>query len=394
MYAVLGVVGSAYSVIVIGACLYTLARLPYNLNLIQIPPAYKIISVLGLLYYVSGALIVMRNTGDAKLLVERLPFLFFLPVLMQLSLTDSFELARALKKGCLLAGIAIGAWLLVNFYNGGGRASGGSGNPGPFATTCVFVASVNFAAFFEESNSKRNLFLLSGVLALAGIMASGMRLFLPILFVAPVMFAIVYRKSLFGDKSHYTKVLFIFGVVIAITLAIFFLSPRLIDLFHTLQTQGLVPSASTSLGQRIAMWKCAAQTIPNNWLLGLGIDSSTNFMKACSYNLVGLKFGHTHFHNFITTALLQGGIVELLAVSLLIFIPLVTIVRAFRTLWIYETRRFAFSVWIIMLIAFLLQGLINSLFGHDIHDMLFIHASCVLMAIFFATREDIDNEDD
>ncbi|KPA99896.1 hypothetical protein SU32_16755 [Ahrensia marina] len=334
----------------------------------------------------------MRNTGDAKLLVERLPFLFFLPVLMQLSLTDGFELARALKKGCLLAGIAIGAWLLVNFYNGGGRASGGSGNPGPFATTCVFVASVNFAAFFEESNSKRNLFLLSGVLALAGIMASGMRLFLPILFLAPLVFAIVYRKSLFGDKSRYKIVLFLVGATIAIFITLFFFSDRFVQLYQNIQASGFAPNASTSLGHRIAMWTCAAETLPQNWLLGLGLQDSMSFMKTCSLNLMGRGIAYSHFHNFAVTALMQGGIIELFAVSLLVFVPIIYVVRVFLTQIIDDTRRFALCVWTFMFSAFLMQGLINSLFGHDIHDTLFIHSICVLVAIIFGPREENENK--
>lgn len=383
LYVALGIGGSAFSVLAIGAAIFSTAKLAMRRLTITRSPAAFSLAIAGLCYLASGLLMIANNptdTSNYSIALERLVFLGFLPLFLQISLSHHESLRNSLETGSALGAVAVAVWALaewsvspletVNF-----RAYGAPGNPGPFATSAAILFAVCLLAAFRPDRTRRSLFVAACACGALAVLMSGMRTLFPVLFLLPVLVALTWpeaRRRLINRRS-----LWVLAAMALVLLAVGgpVAGHRVAHLLDITNATGLSPNADNSLGQRIALWQCAIDAFRQAPVFGLGRGAAMLFMSACTNNLVGVTLDYSHFHNALATAAAFGGLVEISATLALLLVPL-------HWCWHYRReadRRYGVILILSVLVVYGFNGTANLMLGHDIHDALYLH----LMSVAF-----------
>ncbi|WP_306048679.1 O-antigen ligase family protein [Oceaniradius stylonematis] len=390
LYAALGVGGSAFSVLAAGAAVFSSFKLLIGRLTISRQPEALAMAAAGLAYYLSGVTMIATNPGDANnylLALERLIFLGFLPLFLQISLSDRESLRESLETGAALGAVAVAIWALVQWGLSSWaiisfRASGAPGNPGPFATTSAILLAVCLLAALRQDRTRRPLFVAACFCAAFALIMSGMRTLYTALFVLPVVMFVFWpeaRLRLLNQRSIWVVTALAIALVSVSSLII---ASRLGHLFSMANLSGLSPTAANSLGERIALWYCAADAFREAPFFGLGRADALALMGNCTNMLVGKPLQYSHFHNALATAAALGGIVEISAIGTLLVVPVY---------WCWRRRldpdaRYGIVLTLSMLTIYGLNGVTNLMLGHDIHDALFVHIMTVAL-VLMAARE-------
>lgn len=387
MYAALGIAGSAFSVMAVGAAVFSAAKIAIGRLAITRQPVIFSVAIAGLAYLGSGLLMIAANPVDAAnytLVLERLIFLGFLPLYLQISLTDRESLRDSLEIGAAVGAAGVAAWAVVEWAvypleTISFRAHGAPGNPGPYATTAAVLFACCLLASFRPGRTRRPLFVAASLCAAFGLIMSGMRTVYPALVVLPVLLFATWPEARRRITTRGAMWIFAASAAFLVSVGSVVLTSRLGHLFTMANFSGLSPTAENSIGERIALWHCAAQALTEAPLLGLGRSDAYLYMAECTNALVGQPIVYSHFHNAIATAAAFGGLVEISATVALLLVPLY---------WCWRYRhdpdaRYAIVLILSILAIYGLNGLSNLMLGHDIHDMLFVHlmtVACALLA--------------
>lgn len=384
LYAMLGAGGSIFTALVIGAIGFSLFRLLVGRLPLTGDRMARTMAAAGVLYFLSGALMVVLQPGDGNLslLWERAPFLGFVALFAQLRLSDRDTLRKGLEMGALIGAFGLAAWLAVELALFDGpiadfRAQGPSGNPGPLATTAAFLFAVNLFAVAQGADRPHRLAAAGALLAALAVGLSGMRTLLPALVLIPVVCLWAFPRARGTALRPVNLALAAAFVLVLAAVAGGLIAGRVADAFDYVADIGLQPSGTHSLGQRIAMWSCAWDAFQTSPLLGLGRSDALAFMTQCTGDMTGRGLVYGHYHNTILTSLAFGGVVELVATLALLLVP---------AYWAWRRRnepqaRHGCALIAAILIVFGLNGMANIMLDHDIHDALFIHATSVGLAM-------------
>lgn len=390
MYAALGMGGSVFSIMAVGAAVFSAAKIFLGRLTMTRQPMILSLAVAGLAYFGSGLLIIAANPADAAnytLAVERLIFLGFLPLYLQLSLMDRESLRDSLEIGAALgaAGVATWAvfeWAVYPLETISFRAHGAPGNPGPYATTAAVLFACCLLASFRAGRTRRPLFVAASLCAAFGLIMSGMRTVYPALIVLPVLLFITWPEARQRLATRGAMWAFAASAVLLVLVGSFVLMSRLGHLLTMANFSGFSPTAANSLGERIALWYCAADAFREAPLFGLGRSDAYRYMHECTSALIGEPLEYSHFHNALATAAAFGGLVDVCATSALLLVPLY---------WCWRHRRDPNSRYGVILILSILtiyglNGVTNLMLGHDIHDALFVHLMTVAFVLMVARR--------
>jgi O-antigen ligase len=390
LYGALGIGGSLYSVLVAGAGVFASIKFLAERRRAPLAPEVMMMALAGLAYYASGLLIIATNASDQGnywLAVERLLFLGFVPLFLQISLSDGRAVRDSLEFGAAIgaAGIAawaLGEWVYSEFVILGFRAYGAPGNPGPYATTAAALMSICLLAAARPDQTKRPWFAAASLCAAFGLMMSGLRTLFPAVIIIPAIVLMAWPQAVNGFMKR-TSLWVVLGVAIAlVTASGLIISYRMTHLVSMIGWSGLSPTAANSLGERIALWYCAADAFREAPLFGLGRSDAYRYMHECTSALIGEPLEYSHFHNALATAAAFGGLVDVCATSALLLVPLY---------WCWRHRRDPDSRYGVILILSILtiyglNGVTNLMLGHDIHDALFVHLMTVAFVLMVARR--------
>ena len=304
---------------------------------------------------------------------SRIAFLEFLPLVGLISQISRKKLLQTVEKvACVMAFlillIAIGERLF--FQN---RVSVAAGNSGPFSVSMAVCYTICLFAFIRNKYSSKNFIYLGAALAAAiCILLSGMRNMIPIIIITPII-AIIFSHQISNQAiSRKTKFVFLLTVIFLSIAAIALSLPRFNDLIISFIKIHELGNYDSSLGHRIIMWDYAIKRIPDSPLLGFGVPETTKALSEFSQSQYGLSIDYTHLHNFVFNALMVGGLVELLALMLLICAPFFVLFFNKKlnnqSPYLIYARLFMLTITLI----YLATGTINIMFNHDIMDHLYL----------------------
>jgi O-antigen ligase len=384
LYAMLGLGGSVFSILVIGALSFCMIKLLAGRLSPSSDPMARSMALAGGLYFLTGAAMALfqPDGGNLSLLWERAPFLGFLPLFSQLVLSGRDTLREGLETGALIGAIGLGIWVAVELVLfpdavSGVRAHGPSGNPGPLATTAALLFAASLFAVIHNTGRRRLLAMIATVCAALTVGLSGMRTLLPALVLIPLLCLVAFPQMRKAAARPLNLALLAASLALFVAIAGSLIADRIGVSVDYLAGNGLQPSGTDSLGQRIAMWSCAWDAFQTAPLFGLGRSDALDFMTGCTLDLTGHGLSYSHFHNAIFTSLAFGGLVELAATLLLLLVP---------AFWAWRHRadpeaRYGCALIAAILIVFGLNGVANIMLDHDIHDALFIHATTLALAM-------------
>lgn len=348
------------------------------------------ISIIILIYVGAGFLVALFHYDQNQSLnfaLMRLAYLGFLPLLSILMLSSGKNLISKLEFGAGCGALLTTLYVLVTFNFGFDRAIGGAGNPGPFAVIMAVVYTVCTFAIARNWFEKRTLiYLVSMTGAGFCILASGMRSIWPVLLFAPVLAYWFVGRSIINEKrkrlSLQYKVMIGMGVMALGLLSIQdgFLHTRILQLSTDLEQIRQAENFNNSLGHRLVMWEYASQMIPDSVWIGYGVNYSIDGMRDFAQTRYGINLGKSHFHNIVVTAMMRGGLLELVPTLLLLLAPFFVAIKAYR----HATNKYGIGLLLALGTIYVCSSLLNISFGHDIMDHLFIFMLVVSSAIVLA----------
>ena len=339
------------------------------------------VTAVTVLFVVSGliaGIATMDTMADLGPVLGKLVFLAIAPLAAAFMFSPWAQLKQNLETGASIGAIAVAIFVVVEILFWRERAWGGAGNPGPFALVMSVAFSISILAIASAGSRREEiLHSLGGIAALFCITASGMRAMLPILIVAPIV--ALWMRSGFPQRPGRRR-LMLFIVVAGFCLGILAAGnawQRIMALEGELAQLFAGTGYGTSVGNRLVMWAYAVERIPQSPWVGFGVNGSLEGLNEYAQANYGIEIRKTHFHNFVLTALMRGGIIDLAATLAILFGPLVLCLGYRGT----REGRYGISLLSCVLAAYLMSGMLNILFGHDIVDHYFVLMTAMGVAL-------------
>lgn len=292
-------------------------------------------------------------------IVSLLPFMLFALVLPRLRTVPADDLLDSFIFGSAFCGVLALPVALVQVHWFDIRAEGGAGNALPFAMVCAFFGSVALLNACHPERRRRVLGWVGYVAAVVCVLLSQSRGIMPIPIIALAILLVLYpglRRRLYNWKSA------LLAIMVATFIA--FVAADNFDRIQSLIAYFLgeaAPGEESSYALRLKMWGHASELISEQFWFGYGMQNRWALMKQSG-------LGFTHFHNGFITAMVDGGLVGLLALLAVVFSPLVSVWRNPAV----AKRRERWFVALLAVASCLIGGMTNFIFFHDIYDSVFL----------------------
>lgn len=314
----------------------------------------------------------------------------FLPFLTPLLLIPRMRLSRLADTlppaffgsavgGALLIPIVVAEHVLVSE-----RVEGLAGNSGPFSVMGLLCAG--WSLLYAAPAMGRRHLLLAALGVVGGslaVMLSGMRGSWPALPLCLAIALFSRRRELlplWKDASVSGRGLLLgaAGAILALLAVVVWpmIAHRLDEMWQQLALIAANVESPTSLNLRKEMYEAAVRAIAVRPWLGYGPEGHWNAVAPYLNRATFQHVSFTHFHNVILTVGVDAGLVGIAAFAAAAAAPVWTALRARRTAG--GARRLAASL--ILLAAFLLPGMTNIMFFHDILDAVWVFSVSLIAA--------------
>jgi O-antigen ligase len=375
------IIGSGASFLVALSGLWAIIRIARrDFPLVRRKEIVWIASAFAALFVVEAFCGLLTYNGKPTIgeIVDKLPFLLFLPIYSRLRLSKPEDIRSAVETAALACGFAALAIAICQTVDLGIRAEGAAGNAGPFAIGALIAYTVDLLAAMRLERWKKLFFGLAAAAAAGAVLLSGMRSLWPALVMVPVIAGLVYKKHV-GSRS----ILWVLAIG-AVAVAAFgfavsgFIGERISS---GLKDIAAVESDnySGSLGERLIVWKLGAELFEEAPLLGHGPGHAAQLLGEGTKAITGRDFHFSHYHNVFLNFAVRDGILGVLAILGLIFVPPSVSMRHVRT----EIGAYGFAFILSIEACYLLSGLFGIMFGHDIFDAVFIISTVVAVFLVF-----------
>ncbi|WP_313615922.1 O-antigen ligase family protein [Agrobacterium sp.] len=369
--AALAGIGGSVTTILLGA---SIVWAIISLSLKRFPPAFAAhdrFLIVPAVIYVLVQLVAMLINSDTGLtlvlrkLVPLLPFLLFWLMLPRLRISSGRSLFESFALGAAFCGILalpLAMWQgLVQHV----RAEGGAGNALPFALICALFSVFSLLNLLSDIKWRKIVGFIGFVAGFVCLLLSQSRGMLPATVFAIVLFGVFFPATIKPWLN--IKGALVLAVVAVIVVWFGISSADRISDTIAYMTSENTTATDNSYSMRMDLWKHGYELIQQNPIFGHGIQNRRTLVEQ-----IGLNF--SHFHNGFITALVDSGIVGFLSLVALLCAPLLAAVNAARDAF-YRQRLF---VAIVLTSTYIVGGLTNFIFGHDIYDSIFLWTALVI----------------
>jgi O-antigen ligase len=378
--ALAGLGGSVTTILLIASIVWAIV----SLFLKRFPPAFSkqdLFLIIPAVVYVLVHLLAMVINSDSGLtpalrkLVPLLPFLLFWLMLPRLRISSGRTLFESFVFGAAICGILalpISMWqgLVVRI-----RAEGGAGNALPFALICALFSVFALLNLLSEVKWRRIVGFIGFVAGFVCLLLSQSRGMLPATLLAIALFVMFFPATI---KPWLNIKGALILAVVAVIVVWFGISSvdRIRDTIAYMSSESAT-ATDTSYSMRMDIWKYGLELIQQNPVLGHGIQNRRALIAQ-----TGLQF--SHFHNGFLTALVDSGILGFLSLIALLCAPLLAAINATRDAF-YRQRLF---VAIVLVATYVVGGMTNFIFGHDIYDSIFLWSALVIFVTLPVTTDE------
>ncbi|RFC65434.1 O-antigen ligase domain-containing protein [Fulvimarina endophytica] len=303
----------------------------------------------------------------------RLFFLMPLIAVHRVAISDPRRVFDAVFKGAVIGGllvpvVAFGQMIVT----GEPRAAGLAGNAGPFSIVCLLTAGLAALALEGRRTPIFNaLALLATAGASLGVVLSGMRGAWPALFIVLAL-VLWFRRgeiasSWRGSSLRRRLMVALSGLAVLAAVVVTGYGVALdriaqfVTDFRQLATDADIAS---SLSLRAEMYQAGVEAYLDAPLIGVGKPGLWDALKPHLGAAFDGSYGFSHLHNIFLTVGVQAGLLGLLALVAMLSAP---ILCAYRTR-MRPAGRVRLAAALVLVIAYLVPGLTNIMFFHDILD--------------------------
>lgn len=369
--AALAGIGGSVTTILLGA---SIVWAIISLSLKRFPPAFAAqdrFLIVPAVIYVLVQLVAMLINSDTGLtpvlrkLVPLLPFLLFWLMLPRLRVSSGRSLFESFALGAAFCGILALPLAMWQGLVQHGRAEGGAGNALPFALICALFSVFSLLNLLSDIKWRKIVGFIGFVAGFVCLLLSQSRGMLPATVLAIVLFCAFFPATIKPWLN--IKGALVLAVVAVIVVWFGISSADRISDTIAYMTSENTTATDNSYSMRMDLWKHGYELIQQNPIFGHGIQNRRTLVEQ-----IGLNF--SHFHNGFITALVDSGIVGFLSLVALLCAPLLAAVNAARDAF-YRQRLF---VAIVLTSTYIVGGLTNFIFGHDIYDSIFLWTALVI----------------
>ncbi|MFZ1813281.1 MAG: O-antigen ligase family protein [Rhizobiaceae bacterium] len=366
--------------------LFALRRPERITSLVRAPGTARILAAAFAIFFIAEAVAALVNwhgLPSAREIGENLVFLGFLPFLSLFEARPK-TILRGLVMFAPAMAVAAFATAMFQLMFLGFRPQGGAGNPAVFAVTVSVIYAVCIAGFHSQSPGQRRMSLGGALLAAATILLSGTRGMWPAIMILPVLyFWIIGRAGRRTGQEIARPVLAggLAALLIVLTVIYFIPGGPASRVTEGLKDWQLIQQGDfdSSLGKRYAMWAGGTRAALQRPLFGHGPDMPGEIMRNETARYFEKGLAYSHFHNFMLNEMIRAGIAGTLAMLAMMG----------ALLWGWNkpplsstglTGQFLLAS---LFANYMLSGLFNLAFDHDILDFMFVTGSATFCYLAF-----------
>lgn len=371
----------------------------------KLPPLTKfdrIIVYPALAFFLVNALSVLRpdfKIEDLAYLNHSLMFLLPYFVIRRYRYVSKENQFKVFVDAVPFGAILLLPWLIYQGVYLNQRLEGGAGNPIPFAMICTLMLPICIINLTSGSVLKRLLSLFGFAVFSAALVFSQTRS----MYIAVIPNILVAAYYLYFHSRHRLKEVVIVALVCT-SIATLFIDRSAVILRFNLLSSSIssvlsgAPINDESIQQRVTLLRkgfCLAKERP---LLGYGISNRREVLSAEQEPSAGWngicdtlhgRFFFTHFHNGFVSAYIDAGIFGLLSTLALLFAPLTLSIVSPND----GIKRLRISIALCLTSVYVMAGMTNLLFGHDLIDVMFLIFSTFL-ALSIRPASEATNRDE
>ncbi len=373
--AVAGLAGSAVTIITAGSMAWAIVSVLAGRFRLSLDRPAVLLSLAALFYVLAAVLSAMINLpGSPVSFGETLArlgslALFLSPLFLvsRLRLSGPEDLLSAFVLGAAFCGILALPLAAYQAFHLGLRAEGGAGNAIPFAMLCALFSAISLLNGEYPQTWRK-------VLAWAGFGCGAFALFLsqtkgvaPLPLIGVFLYLGVFRMRRIG-LARTAALLALVCVAMAGASYVSGALGRLEGMTTILA--GDMPAVDDgSYAPRIALWKAGLEMFAQHPVFGSGPQNIRDLVATTGVS-------YSHFHNGYLTALVGGGLVGLFALLCLLAAPLVLSFRARAA----SGGAVRFYIATMLFLTYVVGGMTNIIFGHDIYDSVFLFTASLCIA--------------
>lgn len=347
----------------------------------------RLISIVSLSYFFIYAFSIFINHGfDGNFfhLGRKLHYLLipFLCIALLKSTLDFETKILSIK----LASISMGIIALLELFLSSEKAvvrASGMVNANIFADIAALFVVFSVLNFREESKSSKTLSIVAVILGLISVIGSGSRGSWIALFGMFIIYIFVVFPSFKDFKFKFFSLLGLFFL----SIAIFFMIPSAQDRFN-LGVQNTSDSLSnienqSSVGERFLMWRAGIEAFKESPIFGYGYRSANQAAALYAPTEAHDIKDYTHLHNEYITTLVSSGILGLVALFFMLFLPFKRFSSVLKQN--FYVKKYS-QMGLILISGYLLFGISHIAFGEEHINAVFIFfISTALLGIYDST---------
>ncbi|MGL4489550.1 MAG: O-antigen ligase family protein [Rhizobiaceae bacterium] len=305
--------------------------------------------------------------GDGwKEVASNLTFLGFFPI-YSLLVADRERSVAALERAAAIVAVIAAIAAIFSPTTVASRVELAAGNPGVAAVLGGVLYLINLIAVFRQGQPHWRLSIAGAAACVILLLLTGMRSLWPCLFLLPLIVAVLFGSAIFRALNAKIAAATILSVVMITALASNTIQQRIEAAGSDLQEISKSDYTS-SLGVRVLLWSEGKKLILEQPLLGYGPGNVVAKIQEANVNADGSAVKFTHFHNVVVNELVRAGLVGLITMFAMFFVPLYFVVRAPKS----EMRSWALAMLSGLHVTYFMSGVTGIMIGHDILDTLFI----------------------
>jgi O-antigen ligase len=307
-------------------------------------------------------------------------FASVLPVASRLCLSSPQKISGTAAKGAASAGVVLVIYCLIELFVWHvDRPEAGLGNPNVLAVFALIVCCICVSLASVIDAGIRKWIYFGAFCAFNTILFSGTRA----VWVATPFALVLAALPLRGTKI---KPVSIAKTVFAGIAALVFLAIGAIIMFNRLSAtvssfqQSNLVTTDIAIAERLFLWQGGIAQAKSSWLFGYGPDSTLEMIAALGGNP---PLSYTHYHNFLLTGAIRGGVIEVIALLLVLAALIWFALQKSNN----QTQRAGRALVASVTVAGFLPGMVGILFTHDVVNAVFLYTIIIGLCLGVAGSE-------
>ena len=290
------------------------------------------------------------------------------------------NLLLAIKIGLIVVGIVIIAQFLLGPILPPGVRPSGMINANVFGDISVMLFFLAISEIFKESTNQKKLTILAMIMGLFAIILSGNRGSWMVFIILSVIYTwFIYKYHFHGSRKHKLLYLSAFVLFLGVFSSQQIIQDRTMQAYYEVE-QWSVGNTNTAVGRRLEMWVAGIKAAKDSPWFGYGYRNANT--AAQQYTTEDIK-NWSHLHNEYITNLVSAGIVGLISMLILLFVPLRIFLKSIK-----DERLFTYSLMGVMLcVGYIGFGITHIVFGEEHINAVYVFFLSFLLPIVIRGKQ-------